>query len=310
MRHLPLCDLPSRFDEYSIILQPDEDTPEWWAGAPSVALGDDGQFTLAARMREGNSPRGRRGYEVRLLRSADGVAFAPIHSIHRDHIPIPGFERPALVRDPATARFKLYLCGPWQDGPWCIMKLDDADDPARFSAATCRPVLTAEGAGIPGLAGFKDPFIIWAEGRYHMLVIGFARVERTYHFVSDDGEAWSKVGDGLAFDVGGWHNFYTRPACLVPTGAGYLFVYEGSHSTWHDPPYNIATGLAYTLDLETFVDLTPTQPLLRSTTPGDYHTWRYSHWLHCDGELRAYAEVARPNSTNEIRLFRLPCCST
>ncbi len=299
-------DLATRFHDYTVVLEPDEDTPEWWAGAPSVARGGDGTFFLAARMREGNSPRGRRGYEVRLLRSSNGVRFEPILGIRRERIPIPGFERPALVRDAATGRFKLYLCGPWQDGPWCIMKLDDAADPANFDPKTCRPVLTAAEAGIHGLGGFKDPFITWTAGRYHMLVIGCGRVERTYHFASDDGEAWAKVAGGLAFDVGGWHNFYTRPACLVPTGAGCLFVYEGSHSTWHDPAYNIATGLAYTLDLETFFDLTPDAPMLKSTTAGDYHTWRYSHWLRVGDELWAYAEVARPNNTNEIRLFRLP----
>ena len=294
-----------RFGDYTVVLAPDEDTPEWWAGAPSVARGDFGTFFLAARMREGNSPRGRRGYEVRLLRSPDGVCFEPIAGIRREQVPIPGFERPALVRDPETGLFKLYLCGPWQDGPWCIMKLDDVANPADFDPATCRPVLTGQGAGVPGINAFKDPFVLRTAGRYHMLVIGCGRLERTCHFASSDGEAWAPVGTGLAFDAGGWHNFYTRPACLVPTGAGYLFVYEGSHSTWHDPAYNIATGLAYTLDLETFTDLTPAEPLLRSTTPGNCHTWRYSHWLIVGDELWAYAEVARPNNTNEIRLFRL-----
>jgi hypothetical protein len=54
------------------------------------------------------------------------------------------------------------------------------------------------------------------------------------------------------------------------------------------------------------VDLTPEAPLLKSSTPGDlFHTWRYSQWLMAGDELRIYAEVARPNRTNEIRLFRL-----
>jgi len=297
--------LLSHFDHYDVILEPDENSPEWWAGAPSVARADDGVFHLACRMREGNSPRGRRGYEVRLLRSADGIHFERVHSIPREAIPIPGFERPALVRDHATGQLKLYLCGPWQEGPWCIMKLDDVDDPADFDPATCRPVLTGA-AGPPGTNAYKDEFVTWAAGQYHMFVIGCGRMERTCHFTSPDGETWAAVGNGLAFDVAGWHNFYTRPACLVPMGAGWLLVYEGSHSTWHDPPYNIATGLAYTLDLVNFTDLTPTAPLLRSTTPGPYHTWRYSHWLPVGDELWAYAEVARPNNTNEIRLFRLP----
>ena len=82
----------------------------------------------------------------------------------------------------------------------------------------------------------------------------------------------------------------------------YIFL-EGSHSTWYDPVYNIATGLAYSFDLNHFIDLTPDEPLLRSTTPGDYITWRYSHWMWVEGQIMAYAEVARPNNTNEIRLF-------
>ena len=299
--------LARQFSTYDVVLEPDEDTLDWWAGAPSVTRGDDGAFYLAARMREGNSKRGRRGYEVRILKSADGVGFEPVKSIPRESIPIPGFERPALLRDAGTGLFKLYVCGPLNDEPWCIMKLDDVAGPADFDPATCRPVLTAEACGCAGVQQFKDPFIAHIEGRYHMLVIGCqSEVERTYHFVSDDGDAWEPVGDGLAFGCAGWHNFYTRPACLVPMGAGYLFVYEGSHNTWPDPPYNIATGLAYTLDLETFTDLTYSAPLLKSTTPGDYHTWRYSHWLWVGNELWVYAECARPNNTNEIRLFRLP----
>ena len=86
---------------------------------------------------------------------------------------------------------------------------------------------------------------------------------------------------------------------------GYVFVYEGSSLAWRDPVYNIATGLAYSPDLETFVDLTPQEPLLKSTTPGDYHTWRYSHWLRVEDRIFVYAEVARPNDSNEIRLFVL-----
>ena len=38
--------------DYTVVLQPDRDVPEWWAGAPSVAVSPDGVFYLAARMRE------------------------------------------------------------------------------------------------------------------------------------------------------------------------------------------------------------------------------------------------------------------
>ena len=55
-----------------------------------------------------------------------------------------------------------------------------------------------------------------------------------------------------------------------------------------------------------FADLTPEAPLVVSTTPSEhFHTWRYSHWMWVDDELWAYAEVANPNESHEIRLFRL-----
>ena len=52
-------------------------------------------------------------------------------------------------------------------------------------------------------------------------------------------------------------------------------------------------------------DLTPDEPLLKSTTPGDYHTWRYSHWLTVGEQVYVYFEAARANNTNEIRLMIL-----
>jgi hypothetical protein len=146
---------------------------------------------------------------------------------------------------------------------------------------------------------------VWGEGRWHLYAIGIDRVERIHHFTSEDGERWEPNACNPVFDNGGWHNFYTRPACVLPMDVGYLFVYEGSNARWHDPNYNIATGLAYTLDLTHITDLTPDEPLVNSATPGSCHTWRYSHWLRANGGLFIYAECACPNNTNEVRLFRV-----
>jgi len=289
--------------DYQVILEPDRDAPEWWAGAPSVARGEDGTFYLACRMREGDSQRGLRGYEVRILKSSDGCDYQPIHHIRRDDAGVPGFERPAIVRDPATGKFRLYGCAPLEGG-WGIIRWDDADDPADFRPETARPVLQPNypNDGFVHVKGYKDPFIMWHAGRWHMFVIGCDAVERTWHFTSDDGDDWQLECATPILENTGWHSFFTRPACVLPMAVGHLFVYEGSHVGWHDPPYNIATGLAYSPDLKTFIDLTPAEPLLRSTTPGDYHTWRYSHWMTVEDKVYAYFEAARPNNTNEIRL--------
>ena len=304
--------IPERMEEYQVILRPDTIAPEWWAGAPSVVRDASGVFWMACRMRTADAPRGLRGYEIRLLRSADGVRFERVHSIRREDVPIPGFERPALLTDPKTGRFKLYGCGPVKEGVWSIIKFDDADSPEQFRPESARTVITppppANERDIVPL-GYKDPFICFAEGRYHCYVIGYIRQnERIFHFVSDDGERWepacSPCDSMMALD--GWHDFFVRPACVVPLGVGYLFVYEGSNTKWHDPVYNIGTGLAFTFDLHRVIDLTPESPLLLSPTPGPrFATFRYSHWLWVDGELWIYAEVANTDETNEVRLFRL-----
>ena len=84
-----------KFAEYDVVLKPDKDEAEYWAGAPSVARDKDGIFWMAARMRSPEYPRGLRGYEIRILRSEDGINFEEYHSILREEVPIPGFERPA-----------------------------------------------------------------------------------------------------------------------------------------------------------------------------------------------------------------------
>lgn len=296
-------DMVKRMAEYRVVLEPDYDIPEWWAGAPSVTICADGLFYLAVRMRHGDSPKGQRGYETRILRSKDGLRFEPIHRLTREAAGIGGFERPALVRDPFSGRYKLYTCAGLERG-WAILKFDDADHPSRFDPASLRPVLCAEypDDGTDHIHGYKDPFL-YHDGRlWHLFVIGCDRVERPYRFVSEDGEQWRPAQPRPLLDNSGWHNFYTRPACLLPMAVGYLLVYEGSNLGWYDPVYNIATGLAYTPDLKTYHDLTPREPLFTSTTPGPYHTWRYSHWLRVDKRIFVYFEAARPNKTNELRL--------
>ena len=305
--------IPSEFGTYDVVLRPDKDEAEWWAGAPSVVRdAKSGVFWMACRMRTGEGQRGLRGYEVRILRSEDGVRFEKALSIRREDVPIPGFERPAILQDPQTGKFKLYACGPWQDGPWSIIKFDDADSPEQFVPASARPVIS-----IPDRAherdiapvGYKDPVIICAGGVYHCYVIGYIRQnERIFHFTSADGEKWEAVGGSYEaiMPLSGWHDFFVRPASVLPLGVGYLFIYEGSSIKWYDPVYNVATGLGFTFDLQRINDITPESPLLVSSTPNEHFaTFRYSHWMWVQDELRVYAEVACPDKTHEIRLYRV-----
>lgn len=301
----------SALANYHVAVEPDKNTPEWWAGAPSVCKFDDG-FYLAVRMREGDSPRGKRGYENRIYRSSDGLSYEPVKSLHRDEVGIPGFERPSLVRDPKTGKYRMYTCSGFDDGVWGLIKFDDADSPEKIDPKAWKVILRpqpikTDKLGWIEVSGYKDPFVFHDGDTWHMLVIGYDRLERAYHFVSDDGDDWQPVGDGNPIlENTGWHNCFTRPACAFPMAIGWMVVYEGSHITWRDPSYNIATGLAYSPDLRTYIDLTPTEPLLKSTTPGDYHTWRYSHWMNIGEDMWVWFEATRPNTTNETRVARFP----
>ena len=303
--------IAKHFMDYDVILEPDKNAPEYWAGAPTVVRDDNGIFWMACRMRSPEHPRGLRGYEIRILKSIDGIHFEKVHSIPRQQVPIPGFERPALLIDPVTKKFKLYACGPWQKGPWSIIKFDDADDPTKFIPSTAKPVIQAPARQYDrdvSVHEYKDPFIFYAQGKYHCYVIGYIRRnERIFHFTSENGENWQPVGDvnQPVMDLHGWHNFFIRPSCVLPLGIGYLFVYEGSSTQWYDPVYNIGTGFGFTFDLHNITDLTIDSPVAISTTPGDFYTFRYAHWMWVNGEIWVYAEVSRPNNSHEIRLYRI-----
>lgn len=307
--------LKKGMEQYTTIMEPDRNEKDWWAGAPSVLRLPDGTVLMALRMRDAIAPRGRRGYEIRLFESADGINFKKVKGISKEDAGINGFERPALVRVPSSRKIRLFGCGELEQG-WCIWAMDDAKTLADINPSSLQVVLGPEQPDVEHVGSsthhstfeiqYKDPFITILDDTWHMFVIGFDRLERPYHFTSNDGITWEKEGKNPILANTGWHDFFTRPACLLPLEVGFLLVYEGSSLNWVDPGYNIATGLAFTLDLEIFHDLTPTEPLLKSTTPGTYHTWRYSHWMSSGDYLLVYFEAARENGSNETRLAKIP----
>jgi len=263
-------------------------------------------------MRTAEGQRGFRGYEIRILKSKDGVHFDKVKSILREQVPVPGFERPAMIIDPITKKFKLYVCAPNNDGIWSILKFDDVETPENFQPETAkRVILPPEKRFERDIRprGYKDPVIFINGGIYHCYTIGYIREnEWIFHFTSEDGEVWKPVGDvnEPIMNLNGWHNFFVRPASILPIGVGFLFVYEGSNTKWYDPVYNIATGLGFTFDLHNIIDLTPDSPILVSNTPGDmFATFRYSQWLWVNNEIWVYAEVVCPNKTHEIRLYKI-----
>ncbi len=307
-------DIVEALSDFNTIVEPEKNEANWWAGAPSIAFNKDShEFWLAVRMRTGDGARGSRGYEIRIYKGTDGLNFDLVKKIHRKDMDLQVFERPALVITP-NGKFRLYGCTSFL-GQWVIWKLDDVDDPVEFNPESMEVVLhppISEGPSA-ALKGYKDPFVIRYKGKWHMTVNGEAHksAARPYHFVSKNGSDWMPwPGDMLNakpaffFEATNWHNWVTRPACFVPLKVGMLLIYEGAHLNWYDPVYNLATGMAYSPDLTHWYDLTPDEPLLVSTTPGSFHTWRYSHWIPIEGEMYVYWEGARPNDTFATRVAK------
>src|SRR5436190_19283543 len=92
-------------DQSELVAAPPGAGPGYWAGAPSVVMGEDGVY-LAYRVRR---PLGAgRGYAVKVARSADGVRFETMCTLTREEFAAESLERPALVRSPA-GRWRLYV---------------------------------------------------------------------------------------------------------------------------------------------------------------------------------------------------------
>lgn len=291
--------------DYITVLEPERNEPDWWAGAPSVCLDEEGSVWMAARLREAYSPRGKRGYAIWIGRSRDGIEFERVKVIGREEVGTVSFERPSLLRDPITGKFKLYYCRAGEPEPygWYIGKFDDVDDPSLFDPSTARPVLRFDDPNW----GVKDPFVINIGGLYHMFVIGYGinghGRELPYLAVSIDGERWEFSSTPL-LPSHGWHNFSTRPSCLLPMPGGvWVLYYEGSNAEWFDPPYNIAIGMAVSTDCgRSFVDLTPESPIMETATPGRYRTARYMDYLALEDRVLFYYEAFRENDSAEVRL--------
>ncbi|MBD3350328.1 MAG: hypothetical protein GF364_02475 [Candidatus Lokiarchaeota archaeon] len=309
-------DLINALTDFKTIVEPEKDEENWWAGAPSVVFdAKDHKFWLAVRMRTGEGRRGSRGYEIRILNSNNGEDFSIVKKIHRKEMDVQVFERPALIMLP-NKKFRLYGCSSFL-GQWVIWKLDDVEYPMDLDPTTMEIILHPPLSDGPSAAlkGYKDPFVIWYKNKWHLTVNGEAHktAARPYHFISHDGFEWAPWPNDVVngkpatfFETTGWHNWVTRPACLIPLKIGVLLIYEGAHLNWHDAVYNLATGMAYSPDLTHWHDLTPDEPLLKSTTPGDFHTWRYSHWLPVEGEMYVYWEGARANNTFATRMAKFP----
>lgn len=286
------------------LIQPSEHEEGFWVGAPSVHATGTGAY-LAVRQR---SPEDR-GHTLLVYERTGTTAFEPVTRIQATDLGVESIERPALLTDPASGEWKLYLSVDHGANEWTIQKLDDAPSPSDFDPSTARTVLQPR----PGRSDshtVKDPYVLHADGRYFMYYAGYdGRSEQAHLAMSPDGERWTRAEGNPVLGRQYWHDYHTRITCVVPDpdGAGWIVFYDGSGSQDYRNTWNLRTGIATTSDLLTVVDVTTDGPAYAtdrsdSRSPrARYCTFRYVDVLDGGDEWTLFYEAAREDEAFELR---------
>lgn len=273
-----------------------------WVGAPCVH-DHDGRTYLAIRIRDPE----RRGHAVVVYERVGPRAFEEVVELPAAALGGESVERPALATDHETGALKLYVPVDRGENDWRIRKLADVSHPSAFDPATVTDVL-GPGSGGTDAATVKDPYVVVADGRYHMFYAGHCGdCEQAHLAVSRDGETWRRSSANPVLKSRGWHDYHTRVSCVVPAGDGWTVFYDGSGRADFERTWNLRTGVAVADDLTSITDLTPDAPAFAAPTADRptglirYATCRYLDVLVREDRWEVFAEVAREDEAFELR---------
>ncbi len=269
--------------------------PGHWAGAPSATLDDDGTVWLAYRLRRPVDDG--RGVGVVVARSDNGVVFETVAHLGRETFGAASLERPALVRRP-DGGWRLYLsCATPGSKHWWVEAVD-AD----------RPQALPEGhrtMGHPGGAevGVKDPVVLVDGDGWRMWLCCHPLDERgeedrmtTRLLRSDDGLAWTDLGEVLRGTPGTWDARGTRVTAVLSRDP-LVVLYDGRPSVrenWFE-----RTGVARHRDSS--ATLVADQGGPAASSPHGDGALRYATAVALpSGRLRWYAEVAHADGSHDL----------
>lgn len=313
-------DAPSPFDPDAgaTVIEPLGEGIGHWVGALSALYDEDsGSFYLYYRVRR---PIGQgRGYQCNIARSTDGVNFSTVWTATKEQFDTESFEGGSLTKTP-DGKFRLYLSYlDAADRRWKIALLE-TDQPESFNPADRQVVLRGEDIDSEGV---KDPYIAQIGGRYYLFV-NYAprsriRPEATEDELHGTGNVFATTAggsgglavsdDGVRFEWKGdvvspgrhWDRLLTRIDTMLYTPPYYTLLYSGRGSI--EETYEDRTGLAVSLDLETFHKLTEECPW--AVSPHGTGALRYADAVVVGQETFLYYECARADNSHEIRLNRL-----
>jgi hypothetical protein len=297
------------------VREPEADTPGHWAGAPGACYDPGtGLFYLTYRRRRQRGAASDRGYACFIARSTDGLTFDDIWSVRKEELRSASMERFCLRR--RDDRWLLYVSyvDP-ADNRWRI-DVTEAASPDGFEIGARQPALTPAATGTEGV---KDPFVMrvgpaWLMfASYAAPAVMTAAQREAAHATGDiyatgastfptglatslDGITWDWHGQVLG--VGdGWDRYQARIGTVTPAENGWLAFYDGSADKTEN--YEERCGLALSLDLTSWLRLTPRAPAL--VTPAGA-SLRYVDSVLAEGSRYFYYEYASPGGGHELRV--------
>lgn len=303
-------------EQGTTIREPDSGASGNWAGAPAIYRDpDSGEFYLSYRRRRARGAEHDRGYACYLARSRDGVHFEDIWSLAKEELGSPSMERFCLRRAGGTWLLYISYVDP-ADNRWRIDVLS-AGRPDAFTPGHRRPVLTAASTGTEGV---KDPYVLqvgpaWLMYASYAAPAPFSAEQRAAAHATADiyntgattfptGLATSLNGtdfhwQGEVLPVGsGWDRYQARITSIIRAGHGWIGHYDGAADVSEN--YEERCGLALSLDLTTWLRLTPGGPALTSaSTTGSL---RYVDAVAAGDTTYFYYEQARPDGSHELRV--------
>jgi hypothetical protein len=287
------------YAQSSVIVEPPEDSAGNWAGAPSVALGEDGAVYLAYRLRR---PIGEgRGFALVIARSTDTESFEEIARLDREGFDSDSLERPALVALPGGG-WRLYVsCATPGTKHWRVDTVD-APVPDAFDAAQRRTVLPGDAS-----EALKDPVVIWDGITWHLWVCahpldlpGEEDRMATRYATSDDGLTWTFHGTALAPRPGEWDARGARISCVLRSGDRTIAYYDGRASA--DDNGEECTGIALGTGPERFRANGGPLP----GVPFASGSLRYLCAIEQPEGFRLYYETTRRNGAHDLRTEYVP----
>jgi hypothetical protein len=249
------------------------DGGQHWAGAPSVALDEDGSILLAYRLRTPDRA------ETVLARSGDGERFETVCTLDRSRWDAMSVERPALVRT-EEGRWRLYVCPASKHSKHWWIELLEADTPDGFAEADSTTVFPGDET-----VAVKDPIVQRRNGRWEAWICCHplddeGEEDRMYtaFATSDDGIEWGWQGTMLEPQPGRWDARGARLTAVLPVGGA---AYDGRATK--DENWFERTGLIQARDapvsVARYLDVLPLP----------------------DGGYRIYYEWPVPGQAHELR---------